>query len=629
MCTSLWLPCSDISSPITRFKTETEVTVAFLQEVAARAVVLLAVMSRPFVPSLSPSDWLAYVLSVEGGDRVSLMLSEVQKITDPGTLRRILEKILFNKALTRRVVVALDDAHLLMPQIMHVDGWRNRVLNAVRQAAKGIPSALIISGSGESLETAFGDGLYHSSGVGKSESAVETFVLGRYQYLKPLDVMKLLGTVLNIDCGDVLMESVMDYLGYVLQGRAKVAANFVARLLTPEHLEELPASARTAEALPYTVLFSVLSTYMQEQVLPPLEMETRWANLPHSVLGHLLTRTMLANLSTGHDAASRTLVTSEFGFLAFVKGVTTRGSTWAATAASPVSQHGSCLKMQCVFGEPGLLEVLLRLFEGRKLLNVAGVLAGLETFLKAMLAAGPAAQASALGMVVAMMAVVTGAQLVPALYRIHHDQLQPQRFRANLLEDCHHLVQVRRIVRVDTEERMLEFFQCVQRGPESDDFSLMRGTPIRCIAVLPIATCGPDLIVLATREPAPPRSVSGEIEPRMGRKRKLENRKWVLINFVNSSRAELSTNSRQDQAERAKGYFLGVQRPTGTVRAITRVLDELDAYIVPVLVEMPSHQGEACSSRDYVLLTQDNAVGMLTPKIVETLAGKAQVTTPS
>jgi hypothetical protein len=201
MCTNHWLPRSDISSPITRFKTETEVTVAFLQEVAARAVVLLAVMSRPSVPSLSPSDWLAYVLPVEGGDRVSLMLSEVQKITDPGTLRRILEKILFNKALTRRVVVALDDAHLLMPQIMHVDGWRIRVLNAVRQAAKGIPSALIISGSGESLETAFGDGLYRSSGVGKSESAVETFVLGRYQYLKPLDVMKLLGTVLNIDCG--------------------------------------------------------------------------------------------------------------------------------------------------------------------------------------------------------------------------------------------------------------------------------------------------------------------------------------------------------------------------------------------------------------------------------------------
>jgi hypothetical protein len=182
------------------------------------------------------------VVSVEGGDRVSLMLSEVQKITDPGTLRRLLEEILFNKALTRRVVVALDDAQLLVPQIMHVDGWRIRLLNAVRQAAKGIPSAFIISGSGESLETAFGDGLYRSSGVGKSDSAVEMLVLGRYQYLKPVDVMKLLGTVLNIDCGDVRTESVMDYLGYVLQGRAKVAANFVARLLTPVHLAGLPVS---------------------------------------------------------------------------------------------------------------------------------------------------------------------------------------------------------------------------------------------------------------------------------------------------------------------------------------------------------------------------------------------------
>jgi hypothetical protein len=426
------------------------------------------------------------------------------------------------------------------------------------------------------------------------------------------------------------MESVMDYLGYVLQGRAKVAANFVARLLTPVHLEELPVSARTAKALPYTVLFSVLSRYMQEQVLPPLEMETRWANLPHSVLGHLLTRTMLASFSAGDDAASRTLVTSDFGFLAFVNDITMGYSTRSATAASTSARPRSCLRMQCVFGEPGLLEVLLRLFEGRKLLNVAGVLAGLEMFLKATLTAEPTAQASALDTVVAMMVVVAGAQSLPALYGIQHDQLQPHNMRPNLLEDCrHHGVQVRRIVRVDSEEHILEYFQCVQRGPESDDFSLMRGTPIRCIAVLPIATCGPDLIVLATREPAPSRSVSGEIEPRTGRKRKLENRKWVLINFVNSPRAELSTSSRQDQAERAKGYFLGVQRPTETVRAITRVLDELDAYIVPVLVEMPSHQGEACSSRDYVLLTQDNAAGMLTPKIVEMLAGKAQVTTPS
>jgi hypothetical protein len=593
----------------------------FYREVAARIAVLHAVVEA----GGSPMDWLAYMLSDNGGEHIR----RVRNKLPPDLRPRILNELLESPLLRNRVVMVLDDAHLLLA-LQKVED--TSVLKLMRRAAWAFEAPFVICGTQVSIE-AFSDGPQHVRIADPSSNYLHQSILGTYHYLEPNEVVTLLQSILSVQEDDadtstrcVSVPDMLGHLGNTLQGRGGTLAGFVTLLLS--------SPLAIATKLTPNKLGEVLAMYMNDVALKFTgELET--AGLEGPAAGHLLCRAMLSKSST-----LRQTTTAQFGLLPFARKVSmdiilAPGVSEVAAGYRTSQQesdfstgHASCrLKAACVVGEPGLLEALVQRFEAGKITR-HDVSEGLEIYLGYLERFGGPTSSSAHATAIAMMVLADGTELPSKLAIIHRSQCLPG--VPSPLERCagFHL-HVRRIVRVSTEEQMREYLACVARGLDDASFSLCTGVPVQRVAVLRSGACGSGLIAVATSgsdvRAISVAGVDGTSEtqgercsaahaistsasasahtdtPHACKKRKITSgAEWMLLNFVDNSHKQCTQGiarcetRQQVAATAAKKIYAAV---TGVGREVT---DPVPA-VLTVLFEIPSGTVPEYS-QDYVVL---------------------------
>jgi hypothetical protein len=551
----------------------------------------------------------------------------------PPDLRpRFLNELLESPSLRNRVVMVLDDAHLLLAlqkventSVLKLMDPRSPICNLWYTSAWTLEAPFVICGTQVSIET-FSDGPQHVRIADPSCHYLHQSILCTYHFLEPNEVVTLLQSILTVQENDantstrcVSIPDEMRQHGHALQGRGGTLVGFVTLLLS--------SPLATATKLTPSKLGAALAMYVNDVALK-FTGELENAGLEGPAAGHLLCRAMLSK----HSKLRHT-TTAQFGLLPCAckvsMNITHAPGVSEVAAGYRTSQqvsdfstgHVDCrLKAACVVAEPGLHEMLVRSFEAGKITR-QDVFEGLEIHLGCLERSGGPTTFSSLDTVLAMMVLANGTELLSKLALVHRGQCPPGILSP--VECCIDFrLHVRRIVRVSTEEQMSEYLACVARGSEDTSFSLSWGVPLKHVAVLRNGACGSGLIAIPTSgsdalaaarvggtethgESCSSAHTDADSEPtdvlHTCKKRKITNgAEWVLLNFVDNSHKQCTQGTAQYET-RQQVAATAAKELYATVTGMEREVTDPVPAVLTILYEIPSGTIPEYS-QDYVLL---------------------------
>ena len=597
-----------------------DVEQAFYSEVAVRLVVLIN-MLRQHGAAYRPLYWLMFILSDEGSRRVRDVHSHIIKSRWRVTSQEVQELLDEVAKLQSAGVpaVLVDELQLLASKKVHSAAGEMSLMKAVVQAAALLACPVVWSGTRMGVTAASSQ----HSGIAKYLTTRKLLVVGDFEYLTAAKVKAYLESTIEHSASAGMLQQ----LGHLLQGRARMVSGFIAALLAPGS-----PSMRSGAQLDDAVLRDVLEDFMEKLVVQRFHREIQsMRSLPGANgmgdedLGCVWCLSMLNNFES--TAAAKRDTVNRGNSLAFTSHV------HEVQAESPSSEFESnvAYEFDYIFGEPGLQEALLRIVWKEPAVADAGI----RSILRGALTGS--ALGSYLDYAVALALISRRDSVLVELCRGHPVFSQYAAYE----------LQISRVVCTSSAEDQHEWFKKVIADPENDTFSLLPGVPVKNIAILPSVLSGADFICVALQ--APPGEPAGPLPPTdlppcapppsppapryMTRKRKLETaaaqEKGVVeeapkpkIVFVQvccaNYKGGVPSTKHNDQASKATDQFSAQAKRRCLAGDRYKEVAQQNASLfkyVPVLVEIP--QDHPDPSDGYILVTEKEARVFFSEAVVD------------